>query len=199
MLKQNNSTKFDTESIKSSLLHHFDAFILVTEDITVSEFNNTPVAFTTCAPLSTCKTEINDLFNQNISTKFKQNNSTAFPTESIKSSLSDYFHAFILVTRDITLTVEINTHVSFAICAPVSTFNMKTNNLFKRKDSAKFQTERIKSSLWDYFYAFNLVTGDITLTGDNNNTDVAFTNCSPFSTWKTETNDLFKQNNSAKI
>ena len=125
---------------------------------------------------------------------FKQNNSIKSGTGSIKICLWDYLGAFILVTGDITLTGDNNTHVSFAICVPFSTFNKKINNLFKRKD----KTESIKSSLWDYFYAFSLVTGDITLTGDNNR-DVAFTNCSPFSTCKTETDDLFKQNNSAKI
>ena len=39
-----------------------DAFILVTRDITETADNNTDVAFKNCAPFSTCKTEINDVF-----------------------------------------------------------------------------------------------------------------------------------------
>ena len=59
---QNNSIKFETESVKSSLCDYSDAFILVTEDIKVAGNNNTDVAFKNCAPSSTCKTEINDVF-----------------------------------------------------------------------------------------------------------------------------------------
>ena len=47
---QNNSIKFETESIKSSIWDYSEAFILVTGDITVN------------APFSTCKAEINDVF-----------------------------------------------------------------------------------------------------------------------------------------
>ena len=35
---------------------------LVTGDITVAANNNTDVAFKSCAPFSTCKTKINDVF-----------------------------------------------------------------------------------------------------------------------------------------
>ena len=59
---KNNSIKFETESIKSSLCDYSDAFILVTGDITVNGGNNTHFAFKNCAPFSTCKTEINDVF-----------------------------------------------------------------------------------------------------------------------------------------
>ena len=45
----------------------------------------------------------------------------------------------------------------------------------------KFETETIKSSLCDCSDAFILVTGNITVAADNN-TDVAFKNCAPFST-----------------
>ena len=54
--------KFETESIKSSLLDYSDVFILVTENITVTENDNIDVAFKNCAPISTCKTVINDVF-----------------------------------------------------------------------------------------------------------------------------------------
>ena len=59
---QKNSIKFETESIESSLCDYSDVFILVTGDITVTADNNTDVAFKNCAPFSTCKTEINDVF-----------------------------------------------------------------------------------------------------------------------------------------
>ena len=63
---QNNSIKFETESIKSSLCDYSDPFILVTGDITVNaganDGNNTHVAFKICAPFSTPKTEINVVF-----------------------------------------------------------------------------------------------------------------------------------------
>ena len=46
--------------------------------------------------------------------------------------------------------------------------------------TAKFETKVIKSSLCDYSDAYILVTGNITATGGNNNTRVAFKNCAPF-------------------
>ena len=53
---QNNSVKFEIESIKSCLCDYSDAFILVTGDITVTSNNDTHVAFKNCAPFSKCKT-----------------------------------------------------------------------------------------------------------------------------------------------
>ena len=50
-----------------------------------------------------------------------------------------------------------------------------------KDNSIQFETESIKSSLCDYSDAFILVTGDIKVTADNN-IDVAFKNCAPFST-----------------
>ena len=46
----------------------------------------------------------------------------------------------------------------------------------------KFSTEIIKSFLVDYSEVYILVTGNITVVGRNNNTNVAFKNCRPF-TW----------------
>ena len=60
--KQSNTIKFETESIKSSLCDYSDTFILVMGNITINTGNDTPVAFKNCAPLSTFKTEINDVF-----------------------------------------------------------------------------------------------------------------------------------------
>ena len=59
---KSNSIKFEIESIKSSFCDYSDAFILVTGDITVTADNNTDVEFKNCAPFSTCKTEITDVF-----------------------------------------------------------------------------------------------------------------------------------------
>ena len=63
---QNNSIKFEAESIKPCLCDHSDVFIFVTGDITVNigddDGNNTYIAFINCALLSTCKIEINDVF-----------------------------------------------------------------------------------------------------------------------------------------
>ena len=59
---QNNSIKLETESVKSNLCDYSDAFVLVTEDIKVTAINDTDAAFKNCAPCSTCKTEINDVF-----------------------------------------------------------------------------------------------------------------------------------------
>ena len=55
---QNNSIKFETESIKSSLCDYSDPFILVTGDITVTANNNSDVTFKNCAPFVTCKNKL---------------------------------------------------------------------------------------------------------------------------------------------
>ena len=61
---------------------------------------------------------------------------------------------------------------------------------YKQSVTIKFETETIKSSLCDYSGAFILVTGNITVAADDN-TDVAFKNCAPFSTCTTKINDVF--------
>ena len=61
--KQDDTIKFETESIKSSFCDYSDAYISVAGNIAVAENNGTDVAFKTCAPFSTCKTEINDVFH----------------------------------------------------------------------------------------------------------------------------------------
>ena len=60
--KQGDTIKFETETIKSSFCDYSDAFILVTENITVDADNGIDVAFKNCAPFSTCATKINDVF-----------------------------------------------------------------------------------------------------------------------------------------
>ena len=56
-----------------------------------------------------------------------------------------------------------------------------TKGKYKQGDTIKFETETIKSSLWDYSDTFILVTGNITV-NVGNNTNVAFKDCAPFST-----------------
>ena len=65
-----------------------------------------------------------------------------------------------------------------------------TKGKYKQGDVIKFETETIKSSLCDYSDAFILVTENITEAA-NNNTDVAFKNCAPFSTCITKIGDTF--------
>ena len=58
-----------------------------------------------------------------------------------------------------------------------------TKGKYKQGDTIKFETETIKSSLWDYSDAFILVTGNITVSAAND-ADVVFKNCAPMSTCK---------------
>ena len=55
--------------------------------------------------------------------------------------------------------------------------------------TVKFETRVIKSNLCDYSDAYILVTGDITATGGNADTRVAFENCAPFTKCVTHIND----------
>ena len=52
-------------------------------------------------------------------------------------------------------------------------------------------TKSIESSLCDYFDTYILVTGNITVTGGNANTKLAFKNCAPFKKCRTEINNTF--------
>ena len=54
---------------------------------------------------------------------------------------------------------------------------------YNEKNYIKFETESINSSLWDYYDVFTLVTGDIVAA--NNDTDITFKDCAPFSRCKT--------------
>ena len=55
----------------------------------------------------------------------------------------------------------------------------------------KFLTSSLESSLCDYSDAYILVTGNITVTGGDANTKVAFKNCTPFTKCITEINETF--------
>ena len=65
-----------------------------------------------------------------------------------------------------------------------------TKGKYKQGDVIKFETETIKSSLCGYSDAFILVMGNITVAADND-TDVAFKYCAPFSTCTTKIDDNF--------
>ena len=58
----------------------------------------------------------------------------------------------------------------------------------------KFETQVIKSNLCDYSDAYILVTGNITATGGDANTRVAFKNCAPFTKCITYINDEYVDN-----
>ena len=68
--------------------------------------------------------------------------------------------------------------------------SQKTKVKYKQGDVIKFETETIKSSFCYYSLAFILVTGNITVAA-NYDTDVAFKNCAPFSTCRTNISDTF--------
>ena len=55
--------------------------------------------------------------------------------------------------------------------------------------TVKFETKVIKSNLCDYSDAYILVTGNITATGGDANTRVAFKSCAPFTKCITHIND----------
>ena len=55
----------------------------------------------------------------------------------------------------------------------------------------KFSTSSLKPNLRDYSDAYILVTGNINITGGDNNTKVAFKNCAPFKKCRTEINETF--------
>ena len=52
--------------------------------------------------------------------------------------------------------------------------------VYSHEDEIKFLTSSLESSLCDYSDAYILVTGNITVTGGNANTKVAFKSCAPF-------------------
>ena len=67
----------------------------------------------------------------------------------------------------------------------------ESNGNYSHHNPIKFLTKSIESSLCDYSDAYILVTGNITVTGGNANTKVAFKNCAPFEEYRTEINETF--------
>ena len=56
---------------------------------------------------------------------------------------------------------------------------------YSTDEEITFLTRSIESSLCDYSDSYILVTGSITVNGGNDNTKVAFKNCSPFKKCRT--------------
>ena len=62
---------------------------------------------------------------------------------------------------------------------------------YSHKHEIKFLTRSLESSLCGYSDAYILVTGNINVTGGDNNTKVAFKNCAPFKKCRAEINETF--------
>ena len=62
---------------------------------------------------------------------------------------------------------------------------------YSHENAIKFLTSSLESSLCDYSDAYILVTGNNTVTSGNNNTKVAFKNCTPFEKCRTEIIETF--------
>ena len=62
---------------------------------------------------------------------------------------------------------------------------------YSHENIIKFLTNLLKSSICDYADAYVLVTGNIAVVGDDNNTKVAFKNCASFRKCRIETNETF--------
>ena len=58
--------------------------------------------------------------------------------------------------------------------------NYQNNGQYENDSTIKFDTKVIKPNLCDYSDAYILVTGDIAVVNGNQNTSIAFKNCSPF-------------------
>ena len=70
-------------------------------------------------------------------------------------------------------------------------FDSETKGIYSHENPIKFLTSSLESSLCDYSDAYILVTGNITVTGGDANTKVAFKNCAPFKECRTEINETF--------
>ena len=67
----------------------------------------------------------------------------------------------------------------------------ESNGNYSQNHEIKFLTRSIESSLCDYSDAYILVTGNITATPNNADTQVVFKNCAPFEKFRTEINETF--------
>ena len=67
----------------------------------------------------------------------------------------------------------------------------ESNGNYSHHNPIKCLTKSIESSLCGYSDAYILVTGNITVTGSNANTKVAFKNCAAFEKCRTEVNETF--------
>ena len=67
----------------------------------------------------------------------------------------------------------------------------ESKGYYSHHNPIKILTSSLESSLCDYSGAYILVTGNMIVTGGNDNTKVAFKTCAPFKDCRTETNDTF--------
>ena len=67
----------------------------------------------------------------------------------------------------------------------------ESKGVYSHENPINFLASSLESSLCDYSDAYVLVTGNITVTGGDANTKVAFKNCAPFKDCRTEINDTF--------
>ena len=67
----------------------------------------------------------------------------------------------------------------------------ESKGVYSLENKTKFLTNWLELSLCDYAGAYILVTGNITVTGSDDNTKVAFKNCAPFEKCRTEINWTF--------
>ena len=77
-----------------------------------------------------------------------------------------------------------------------SKFTTKNGTLLKVNQKVLFHMKiqlksSLESSLCDYSDAYVLVRGNVTVAGTENNTKIAFKNCSPFRKCRTEINETF--------
>ena len=69
--------------------------------------------------------------------------------------------------------------------------NSESKGNYSHQNPIRFLTNSLEPSLCDYSDAYILVTGNISVTGCNNNTKVAFKNCAPSKKCRTEINETF--------
>ena len=67
----------------------------------------------------------------------------------------------------------------------------KSKGVYSHENQIKFLTSSLESSPCDYSDAYVLVTENIAVVRANNNTKVAFKNCTPFRKCRKETNETF--------
>ena len=63
--------------------------------------------------------------------------------------------------------------------------NSESKGSYSHQNPIRFLTNSLESSLCDYSDTYILVTGNITVTGGDDNTKVAFKNCAPFNKCRT--------------
>ena len=67
----------------------------------------------------------------------------------------------------------------------------ESKGVYSHENEIKFLTSSLESSLCDYSDAYVLVTRNIAVVGANNNTKVAFKNCTPLRKCRTQINETF--------